>query len=128
MSALGDFFYLLVKIKELQALKGVRDITDDNNVRFLGQEIIELFLAGKVDNKDMQKKIGKIVNEILNQKKLYEVSIMKKYIRKYLRPILLDKTFFLWSYLKVIFDDINQSIFDKLEKTLITFFFPFIKR
>ncbi len=68
MSALGDFFYLLVKIKELQALKGVRDITDDNNVRFLGQEIIELFLAGKVDNKDMQKKIGKIVNEILNQK------------------------------------------------------------
>ena len=53
---------------------------------------------------------------------------MKKYMRKYLRSILLDKTFFLWSYLKVIFNDINQSISDKLEKTLITYFVPFIKR
>ena len=36
-------------------MKELKDNMDDLNVRCLGKEIIELFLAGKVDNKDMQK-------------------------------------------------------------------------
>ncbi len=51
---------------------------------------------------------------------------MKKKIRVILVFFLSNETFILWSCPQVTFDGTKQSMFDKLERTLITYFFPLI--
>ncbi len=53
---------------------------------------------------------------------------MKKKIRVILVLVffLSNETFILWPCPKVTFDGIKQSMMDKLERTLITYFFPLI--